>query len=70
MTTYRMPSPQSPIVDQNGKLKQGWHQYILGIQDKRAEAIADLAGGATTAECVTKINDLLAALRVAGLLRE
>lgn len=32
------------------------------------EPVADLAGGATTAQAVTKINELLASLRDAGIL--
>lgn len=34
----------------------------------QATAVADLAGGATLPQTVTKVNDLLAALRTAGLL--
>lgn len=31
-------------------------------------AVADLAGGATLAQTVTKVNELLASLRAAGLI--
>lgn len=50
-------------------LDQDLVRYLFDV-GKRMDAIADLAGGASTADCVTKINAILAALRDAGKMVE
>lgn len=57
--------PQSAMVDRDGHPRPEWQAYLAGIQkiSKRLDAIADLAGGATLAETIAKINEILAAYR-------
>lgn len=44
-------------------------KFLLEI-GKRLDAVDDLAVGSTTAQCVTKINEILAALRDADKMVE
>jgi hypothetical protein len=57
--------PQSPLVGQDSRPRSEWLKYLAGIEDigKRLDEIDNLAGGATLADAIAKINEILAAFR-------
>ena len=61
---YKAPPPPPNI--QKDLESTGWLQKMF----KGGDPIEDLPPGATSAEIVTKINELLAGLRATGRIRE
>lgn len=58
-------------VTSSGRLSPEMVQFLGGLEDvsKRVSAeIAPLAGGASSADVITKINVLIAAMQAAGLM--
>lgn len=68
---YESPSAAAPAVDAAGRLTSSMVAYLAGVQDAtgRVGAHVDaLDGGATSADIIDKINELIAALEAARLL--
>lgn len=57
--------PQSRIAGADGRPLPEWHRYLSGIEEisKRLNAVDDIAGGATLADAIAKLNEILAAFR-------
>lgn len=60
--------PQSKIGQDHAPME--WRGYWAGIEKKTSAAVADLAGGASAADVLAKVNEILAALRACGLMKE
>ena len=70
MTPIGMPNV-SKLLTSVGTLAQVWHEYFGGIEtlSKRVATKVDpLSGGASTAETIDKVNEVIAALKAAGLM--
>jgi hypothetical protein len=74
MSTKAYDIPQgTAAVSPNGRLTPPFHAYLAGVADcsKRvAAAVAPLDGSATLADVIAKQNELIAALKIAGLMHE
>jgi len=69
---YDMPQGTRLATD-SGQATPPWHNYLRGIQDvsgRVATAVEPLDAGASTAATISKVNELIAALQAAGLMRE
>ena len=57
--------PQSPMMAQDNRPRPEWLKYLGGIEtiSKRLDEIEDLAGGASLAQVIAKVNEILAAYR-------
>lgn len=66
---YIAPNALAPIADKGGRVTPEWQRYLGGIQDvsgRVAVPVDDLAGAATLADVIAKVNELLAAMRAAN----
>lgn len=65
--------PDTVATLPTGRLTNAMHAFLASLEGASGmdllTPIADMAGTETLAQTQTKINDLLAALRVAGILR-
>ncbi len=68
MTQKPFIMPQSKIGADHAPME--WRGYWAGIEKKTCEAVADLAGGASAGDVLAKVNELLAAMRAVGLMKE
>ena len=69
---YDMPQGTRLATD-SGQATPPWHNYLRGIHDvsgRVAAVVEPLDSGATTSETIAKVNELIAALQAAGLMRE
>jgi hypothetical protein len=60
--------PQSPLIGSDHP-RQEWTKYFAGIEEMSVRTsvnVADLAGGATLADVIAKVNELLAAMQTAN----
>lgn len=68
---YPMPSVLSPVIDiKTGRLTTAWVNYFKAIEEIAARTSAfqaDLGGGASLADVIAKVNDILEALQDASL---
>jgi hypothetical protein len=64
MNSYKQPP--LPMAFQQNKEVSTWFTIVL----KPADPIEDLPPGASSAEVIEKINELLASLRSKGVIRE
>lgn len=70
----RQKVPQdNQFVNPNGEILPPWLYYLGSVQGlsgaDQIAPIADMTGAETLGQTITKINDILAALRTAGILR-
>jgi hypothetical protein len=68
---YVMPN-SGPLVGDAGYAVDAFARYLRGIEDVSARVaapIAPLAAGATLPQTVAKLNELIAALNAASLMR-
>lgn len=68
--TYSVP--QTAAVDDGGRLTPPWHTYLTGLSEvatRVSTPIEPLAPSATLADVVAKLNEIIAALETARLMR-
>jgi hypothetical protein len=68
---YGMPN-SGPMVGPDGYPVDAFARYLRGIEDvsrRVAAAVEPLPPSATLAHTITKLNELIAALKAAGLMR-
>ena len=73
MTRRRYAVPRDRAVAGTGMMTPAWHNYLAGLSevaDRVAGPVAALDGGATLAQTIDKLNEVIAALKAAGLMRE
>lgn len=66
---YIAPNALASIADKGGRVTPEWQRYLGGIQDVSGRVsvpVDNLAGAATLADVIAKVNELLAAMRVAN----
>lgn len=74
MSVKRYDIPQGTrLAAPSGHATPPWHNYLRGIHDvsgRVAAVVEPLDAGASTAATISKVNELIAALQAAGLMRE
>ncbi len=73
MTPRTYQVPQGRAVDDNGRLVPVWHTYLAGlgeVSQRVAAPVEPLDAGASLADVIAKVNEIVAALEAARLLRE
>jgi hypothetical protein len=67
---YKMPAP-GPVLNDDETLRREWHAFFAGIEDisKRVSTSLAPTSGATLSQLEVQLNAVLAALKVAGLMK-
>ncbi len=69
---YQLPQGTRAVSD-TGHLTPPWHNYLTGLDEVSRRVMAEIApldAGASLADVIAKINEILAAAKAASLMKD
>lgn len=70
---FAMPRGNAPALDRAGRFATFWHRYLGGIErlaKRQAVSVAASSSATTVPEVETKLNEVIAALKAANLMKD
>ena len=70
---FAMPRGNAPVLDGQARFQTWWHKYLGGIERlsrRQAADVAASAGATSVGELEAKVNEIVAALKSADLMKD